>query len=294
MNAICAAGVNESLHIKECLTDWIRARRKTTHQSRHRFRSRQEHRYKTRRFQESKAYTDIQIKFLYTQQLVKEGTISIHKVHTLRNTADILTKLVVRETLQRLIEHAGLRPRTRAMVWTTSSRWESIRQRPQNLGLHVNSSTNLHKATRLWCSRETTSLTSLLHSISQSWSDYSWTCCWGWPPWFKRCYVDWSSAWLISVPTGMFWISRPRLALRTHSADFGPMCVILRIQPDSTWTPRELAVKILSKYGISMSSGLVAQHELRGNPALHLKIASVSTVKKTNSEWEKCAVDYTL
>ena len=109
--AICT-GVNESLHIKEFL---IESGLATKLHIKVRTDSTAGKSIATRQGTSKKA-KQIQIKFLYTQQLVKEGIISIHKVHTLRNTSDILTKLVARETLQRLIEHAGLRPRTRAMV----------------------------------------------------------------------------------------------------------------------------------------------------------------------------------
>ena len=51
------------------------------------------------------------LRFLYTQQLTKDGIISIHKISTTRNTADILTKYISRETLQRLLYAAGLHAR---------------------------------------------------------------------------------------------------------------------------------------------------------------------------------------
>ena len=60
----------------------------------------------------SKKAKHIDIRFLYTQQLTKDGIISIHKINTTRNTADILTKYISRETLQRLLYAAGLHVRT--------------------------------------------------------------------------------------------------------------------------------------------------------------------------------------
>ena len=48
----------------------------------------------------SKKAKHIDIRFLYTQQLTKYGIISIHKINTARNTADILTKYISRETLR--------------------------------------------------------------------------------------------------------------------------------------------------------------------------------------------------
>ena len=60
----------------------------------------------------SKKAKHIDIRFLYTQQLTKDGIISIHKISTTRNTADILTKYISRETLQRLLYAAGLHART--------------------------------------------------------------------------------------------------------------------------------------------------------------------------------------
>ena len=59
----------------------------------------------------SKKAKHIDIRFLYTQQLTKDGIISIHKISTTRNTADILTKYISRETLQRLLYAAGLHAR---------------------------------------------------------------------------------------------------------------------------------------------------------------------------------------
>ena len=112
--AICT-GVNESLHIKEFLiesglvtklhievhTDSTAGKSIATRQG------------------TSKKAKHIQIKFLYPQQqLVKEGIIRnqhTRSAHTTQYIRHTVTKLVARETLQRLIEHAGLRPRTRAM-----------------------------------------------------------------------------------------------------------------------------------------------------------------------------------
>ena len=59
----------------------------------------------------SKKAKHIDIRFLYTQQLTKDGIISIHKTSTTRNTADIPTKYISRETLQNLLYAAGLRAR---------------------------------------------------------------------------------------------------------------------------------------------------------------------------------------
>ena len=56
----------------------------------------------------SKKAKHIDIRCLYTQQLTKDGIISIHKINTTRNTADILTKYISRETLQRLLYAAAL------------------------------------------------------------------------------------------------------------------------------------------------------------------------------------------
>ena len=50
------------------------------------------------------------IRFLYTQALVRDSCISIHKVHTLQNAADIFTKYTSRETLNRLLRAVGLQP----------------------------------------------------------------------------------------------------------------------------------------------------------------------------------------
>ena len=59
----------------------------------------------------SKKAKHIDIRFLYTQQLTRDGIISIHTNNTTCNTADILTKYISRKTLQRLLYAAGLHAR---------------------------------------------------------------------------------------------------------------------------------------------------------------------------------------
>lgn len=58
----------------------------------------------------SKKAKHMDIRFLYTQAHVRDGCISMHKVHRLQNAADGLTKHISRETLHRLLHAVGLHP----------------------------------------------------------------------------------------------------------------------------------------------------------------------------------------
>ena len=56
----------------------------------------------------SKKVKHIELKHLFIQQLVHKGTLSIHKVGTVDNLADILTKNVGADTLRRHLYGVGL------------------------------------------------------------------------------------------------------------------------------------------------------------------------------------------
>ena len=56
----------------------------------------------------SKKAKHIELKHLFVQQLVQSGTLSIHKVGTLDNLADIFTKYIGAETLRRHLYGVGL------------------------------------------------------------------------------------------------------------------------------------------------------------------------------------------
>ena len=56
----------------------------------------------------SKRAKHIELKFMFIQQLVQDGIISIHKVPTKDNLADILTKYTTREVLQWLLYGVGI------------------------------------------------------------------------------------------------------------------------------------------------------------------------------------------
>eukprot|EP00438_Fugacium_kawagutii_P015070 Skav200437 [mRNA] locus=scaffold578:110121:111629:- [translate_table: standard] len=57
----------------------------------------------------SKKAKHIDLKYLFIQQLVHNGILSIHKVHTTANTADILTKYTTAEVLHKHLYNIGLR-----------------------------------------------------------------------------------------------------------------------------------------------------------------------------------------
>ena len=57
----------------------------------------------------SKRAKRIDLKFLYTQDLIKHDIIRILKINTLHNSADLFTKYISKETLQRLVQSIGIR-----------------------------------------------------------------------------------------------------------------------------------------------------------------------------------------
>ena len=57
----------------------------------------------------SKRAKHIDLKFLYTQDLIKHDIIRILKINTLHNSSDLFTKYISKETLQRLIQSVGIR-----------------------------------------------------------------------------------------------------------------------------------------------------------------------------------------
>ena len=57
----------------------------------------------------SKRAKHIDIKFLYTQDLIKHDIIRILKINTLHNSADLFTKYISKETLHRLTQSTGIR-----------------------------------------------------------------------------------------------------------------------------------------------------------------------------------------
>ena len=57
----------------------------------------------------SKRAKHIDLKFLYTQDLIKHDIIRILKINTLHNSSDLFTKYISKETLQRLIQSIGIR-----------------------------------------------------------------------------------------------------------------------------------------------------------------------------------------
>ena len=57
----------------------------------------------------SKRAKHIDLKFLYTQDLIKHDIIRILKINTLHNSADLFTKYISKETLHRLIQSIGIR-----------------------------------------------------------------------------------------------------------------------------------------------------------------------------------------
>ena len=56
----------------------------------------------------SKRAKHIELKFMFIQQLVQDGIISIHKVPSMDNLADILTKYTTREVLHWLLYGVGI------------------------------------------------------------------------------------------------------------------------------------------------------------------------------------------
>ncbi len=64
------------------------------------------------RFGTTRRTRHIDLRFLYLQNLVKLGTIRINKIPGAQNPADILTKYVTAEVLNRHTEHLGLIPTT--------------------------------------------------------------------------------------------------------------------------------------------------------------------------------------
>ena len=56
----------------------------------------------------SKRAKHIELKFMFIQQLVQDGIISIHKVPTKDNLANILTKYTTREVLQWILYGVGI------------------------------------------------------------------------------------------------------------------------------------------------------------------------------------------
>ena len=90
--AICT-GVNEGLHLRNFLLETnicsklnLRIRQGTSKRAKH-----------------------IDLKFLYTQDLIKHDIIRILKINTLHNSSDLFTKYISKETLQRLIQSIGIR-----------------------------------------------------------------------------------------------------------------------------------------------------------------------------------------
>ena len=57
----------------------------------------------------SKQAKHINLKFLYTQDLIKHDIIRTFKINTLHNSTDLFTKYISKETLQRLIQSMGIR-----------------------------------------------------------------------------------------------------------------------------------------------------------------------------------------
>ena len=57
----------------------------------------------------SKRAKHIDLKFLYTQDLIKHDIIRILKINTLHNSADLFTKYISKETLHRLTQSIGIR-----------------------------------------------------------------------------------------------------------------------------------------------------------------------------------------
>ena len=57
----------------------------------------------------SKRAKHLDLKFLYTQDLIKHDIIRILKINTLHNSSDLFTKYISKETLQRLIQSIGIR-----------------------------------------------------------------------------------------------------------------------------------------------------------------------------------------
>ena len=57
----------------------------------------------------SKRAKHIDLKFLYTQDLIKHDITRILKINTLHNSSDLFTKYISKETLQRLIQSIGIR-----------------------------------------------------------------------------------------------------------------------------------------------------------------------------------------
>ena len=101
------------------ICSWHRSTRRTTysklhqgshsnkgeHTHTHRQHKRQKHCNKNRLVKESKR---IDLKYLFIQQLVQSGVLSIHKTNTHDNPADILTKYVSAEVLNKHLYMAGI------------------------------------------------------------------------------------------------------------------------------------------------------------------------------------------
>ena len=64
------------------------------------------------RFGVTKKTRHIDLKFLYMQELVKQGIVELRKVAGTNNPADLMTKYVAAETLQRMVDQLGLFPST--------------------------------------------------------------------------------------------------------------------------------------------------------------------------------------
>ena len=101
--AICT-GVNEGLHLKSFLLETIIC---TTVNIRIHTDSTAGKSIATRQGS-SKRAKHIDLKFLYTQDLINNNTIKIAKINTLHTSADILTKYTMKDTLTRLVQSLSI------------------------------------------------------------------------------------------------------------------------------------------------------------------------------------------
>ena len=92
-------GAQEALHIETILTSKLQIQIHTGSTSGKSIAT---------RIGSSKKAKHIDLKYLFIQQLVHNGILSVHKIGTLDNIADIFTKYVTAETLNRHLYNAGL------------------------------------------------------------------------------------------------------------------------------------------------------------------------------------------
>ena len=101
-------GINEALHIKNFLIESELATKVniTVHTDSTAGKS------LATRIGTGKRSKHFDLKYLYMQDLVKQGLVRLEKVHTLQNSADSLTKYVDATTLLRHLSALGLEPST--------------------------------------------------------------------------------------------------------------------------------------------------------------------------------------